>query len=448
MNQAFQEDLIALSLILNQEHTVSVGYSLAEIADAETASGICFPIALKTVYETVGKDSILAKGFYAPCEIRILHEPRTYCFKPFGEYIGFEFADTDGKRYAYFPFRRRDRDYKCYEKLEQVFDKPHEYFANISDNRRKAPDYSGFLDLFADRIMDRMKYIITFTGKKAMNDYIAVCQGFGAEDFQTYLPHLFRGEETRHIMHCSKKGLLIIYDDSIVPKLQIGTDSALAVEEISRIVKTKLIRDNGKKVIDPKYYFNERLPESLCERLELIYSLYYGKAPSKAELPSASLSALPESLSLFYQIMGRKLSSLDSPYRIVPLDQLDTSKELISFAVEEQDVCEYQIDIISGEVYYKSDSAFEKAPMSLDEFLIYISVVQGTGVMKEQAFLSKNDNFRPFFGHISVGDQNVYVNPKRKIIAFEHGEKILVMAHSSQALQKLEEQCGLELEYI
>ena len=101
-----------------------------------------------------------------------------------------------------------------------------------------------------------------------------------------------------------------------------------------------------------------------------------------------------------------------------------------------------------SEVYYKSDSAVEKAPMSLDEFLIYISVVQGTGVMKEQAFISKNDNFRPFFGHISVGDQNVYVNPKRKIIAFEHGEKILVMARSSQALQKLEEQCGLELEYI
>lgn len=446
MNQAFQEDLIALSLILNQDHTVSVGYSPAEIADAETASGICFPIALKTVYETVGKDSILAKGFYAPCEIRILHEPRTYCFKPFGEYIGFEFADTDGKRYAYYPFRRRDCDYKCYEKLERIYDKPHESFVNISDNRRKAPDYSGFLDLFADRIMDRMKYIITFTGKKAMNDYIAVCQGFGAEDFQTYLPHSFRGEETRHIMHCSKKGLLIIYDDSIVPKLQIGTDSASAVEEISRIVKTKLIRDNGKKVIDPKYYFNDTLPEAFCERMELIYSLYYGT--SSAELSDESLSVLPDHLAAFYRIMGKKPAFFDSSYRITPFDKLDTSKDFVIFAVEEQDVCEYQIDIISGEVYYKSDSAFEKAPMSLDEFLIYISVVQGTGVMHEQAFLSKNDNFRPFFGHISVGDKIVYINPKRKVIAFEYGEKILVMARSSQALQKLEEQCGLELEYI
>ena len=200
MNQAFQEDLIALSLILNQDHTVSVGYSPAEIADAETASGICFPIALKTVYETVGKDSILAKGFYAPCEIRILHEPRTYCFKPFGEYIGFEFADMDGKRYAYYPFRRRDCDYKCYEKLERIYDKPHEYFANISDERRKAPDYSGFLDFFANRIMERMKYIITFTSKKALKDYVTVCQSFGAQDFQTYLPYTFRGEETHHAM--------------------------------------------------------------------------------------------------------------------------------------------------------------------------------------------------------------------------------------------------------
>ena len=448
MNQAFKEDLIALLQLLHQDYEPSACYSHAEIADAETALGICFPAALKTVYETVGKDSILAKGFYTPCEIKVLHEPRTYCFKPSGEYIGFEFADTDGNRYAYYPFRRRDRDYKCYEKLERVYDKPHEYFANVSDSRRKTPDYSGFLDYFADRIMNRMKYIITFTGKKALHDYIAVCQSFGAEDFQTYLPHVSYGEETRHIMHCPQKGLLIVFDENSVPKLQIGTDSASAVEEISRIAKTKLIRNNGKKVIDPKYYFNEQLPEVFCERLELIYSLYYGKASGKAELPAAALSALPESLSFFYQMMGRKLSSLDSPYRIVPFDQLDTSKERVLFAAEEQGVCEYQIDMNSGEVYYKSDSACEKMTMSLDNFLIYISVIEGTGVMHEQAFLSKNDDFRPFFGCIPVGDQNVYINPKRKIIAFEYGEKTLVMARSSQALQMLEEQCGLELEYI
>ena len=446
MNQAFQEDLIALSLILNQDHTVSVGYSPAEIADAETASGICFPIALKTVYETVGKDSILAKGFYAPCEIRILHEPRTYCFKPFGEYIGFEFADTDGKRYAYYPIRRRDCDYKCYEKLERIYDKPHEYFANISDERRKAPDYSGFLDFFANRIMERMKYIITFTGKKALNDYVTVCQSFGAQDFQTYLPYTFRGEETHHIMHCTEKGVLIIFDDNSTPKLQIGTDSASAIEEISRIVKTKLIRDNGKKVIDPKYYFDGTLPEAFCERMELIYSLYYGT--SSAALSDESLSVLPGHLAAFYRIMGRKPSFFDSSYKIVPFDQLDTSKDFVIFAVEEQGVCEYQIDIKRGEVYYKSDSAFEKVSMSLDAFLIHISVIQGTGVMREQAFISKNDDFRQYFGSITVGDKNVYINPKRKVIAFEYGEKILVMARSSQALQKLEEQCGLELEYI
>ena len=75
-------------------------------------------------------------------------------------------------------------------------------------------------------------------------------------------------------------------------------------------------------------------------------------------------------------------------------------------------------------------------------------IILFAGVMHEQAFLSKNDDFRPFFGCIPVGDQNVYINPKRKIIAFEYGEKTLVMARSSQALQMLEEQCGLELEYI
>lgn len=447
MITAFHEDLIALLRILHPEDVCASGYSAADLAAAESACNAHFPAALKTVYETVGKDNILAEGFYAPSEIRVLHEPRTYRFKPCGEYVGYAFADHNGIQYAYYPFRRRDSDYKCYEKLERIFEKPHESFAHISDKRR-TPDYSGFLDYFADIVMDKMKYIITFTGKKAVQDYVTICQGFGAAEFKTYLPETSCGGPIRHMMHCAEKGLLIRFDDNSSPKLQIGSDSAAVIAEISRSVKTKRIRDNGKKVIDPKYYFQGPLPEGFAERLALIYTLYFGKPAAGAEIPAQLTAVLPESLALFYQIMGQKPSFFAAPYKITPCNLLDTSGAYADFAVEEQGVCAYQIDLKSGDVYYKSDASFEKVPMSLDAFLLYLSALQAAGVMPAQAFLAKDDAFKPFFGCMPVGDQEIYINPKRRIIAFAYGEKILAAARNAQALQKLEEQCGLAPEYI
>lgn len=426
--------------ILRVYHTEDVepnGYTVEELDAAEKRLGVKIPEILRIVYQVIAKDSDLASGFYPPEQLTVVHEPRKYNGELVGTYTGFIFAENGERKYAYFPDRRHDSDYAVYERLEYK-DGNGAFWGRSCPRNDKYPAYSDFLEFFAQNALYSMKNRITVSGK----NYRKIClEKSRMQEFECYLPFTFRGAEEMHIFYSQNPLMLAIFDERESPKLVIASDDTDGLAEIAGKQKIRWLQKDGKKIVDPKYFCTDTIPEDFEERLAMMYQILFGNTCKHMDTERWNL---PEELKVFYRIFGNKKAILDSQYGIVPIHELSANDGYFCFAEEEQGACAYLIKSETWEIFFNNEENLCKLNMTLADFILYLLAVQGTGICTAQGLIADNMENKQFFAEIILGDERVYINRKRKIIGFRYNEEsILIMAKTESAFWKLEEQCGI-----
>ncbi len=437
MKEKFRDDLMRILRIYYTKDAEPNGYTIEELDAAENRLGVEIPEILRIVYQVIAKDNSLALDFYPPERLMVVHEPRKYNGKLVGTYTGFIFAEDGERQYAYFPDRRRDSDYAVYERLEYR-DGNGAFWGRSCPRNDQYPAYSDFLEFFAQRALYAMKSLITVSGK----DYKKIClDKFHMQEFESYLPFIFRGTEEMHIFYSQNPPMLAIFDERESPKLVIASDDADGLAEIAGKQKIRWLQRDGKKIVDPKNFCTDTIPEDFEERLTMMYQILFGNISKHMDTEQWNL---PEELKTFYRFFGNKKAILDSQYKICPIHELSADDGYFSFAEEEQGAYAYLMKAETGEIFFKNEENLCKLNMTLADFILYLLAVQGTGICSVQGMIENNDENKRFFAEIVLGDERVYINRKRKIIGFQYSEEsILIMARTESAFWKLEEQCGI-----
>ena len=226
----------------------------------------------------------------------------------------------------------------------------------------------------------------------------------------------------------SSKRFLLACDDPEVLTEQLGSQ------------KYRFIKLNGRQMQDPRRYIKGDPPKCFIDKLLMIYNLLYGSEPQ-----TTSNGKLLEQ---FWNLFGRKKEFLSAEFDLYPL----SGDKRCIIAEDTRGALSWAVDKDLSKVYLSSNScAFIEQDMSVEELLIYISVVQSAALSKASSAAAGNDldRLRPYFFELSDnGCIKCFAAPDRKLLMLLEGDTLTIAGKTQRALDKLSADSGVEFSCI
>ena len=124
------------------------------------------------------------------------------------------------------------------------------------------------------------------------------------------------------------------------------------------------------------------------EKLELISKIYF-EQDSKNILNKDKIFSIekklnisiPEQLQEFYIMFGNKTDFLEYLYSIISPEKLEVKNDILTLAVENQGVCSYGLNVKNQKIVYFTDDYKEEINLDIEDFILYLLAMQGTGFL-------------------------------------------------------------------
>lgn len=193
------------------------------------------------------------------------------------------------------------------------------------------------------------------------------------------------------------------------------------------------------------------------EKLELINKLYFEEDNknilNKDKIFSIEKKlniSIPEPLQVFYIMFGNKTDFLQCMYSIISLEKLEVKNDILTLAVENQEVCSYGLNVKNQKIVYFTDDYKEEINLDIEDFILYLLAMQGTGFLEcvVQTDTSCLDILNKNFIKMSEIDGNycVYCYTD-KAIGFVSGNDIFLSAQDDEIVNDIEEKYGLQFDW-
>lgn len=220
--------------------------------------------------------------------------------------------------------------------------------------------------------------------------------------------------------------------------------------QVIHIVKISAIKQRG-VFMSKKLTFNEKL-----QIISEIYCEKYNRSFSKDEMATVEKNlqiTIPEPLREFYLIFGGNLGLLKCMYDIAAPRELYMENNILMIAKEYQNVCAYGINIDTQKPMYFDDSnnIVNTVNLDIEDFLIYLLAIQGTEYLpcigKTDAKFTIELEKHLFRISETDGEGSVFCN-KSGIIGVVVENDIFLSAKNDDCMEKLENESGLEIDYL
>jgi len=430
MEEKFINDLLLIGKIFYSDTYKLKGILKKDIDLAEKELDYKFNNYLRCIYLTIGNENKLTKS-------KELYFYDLSKFKKVSQYVR-------NKYLTGIEFLQKSSGYKSsfsqYESNGKIRD-----IIMWNDKRGEDPGIS----LFGDVKSELLYYVFT-SASSNMNNSIAVR---GSEKkvladlaekykFQKFESYVVRDDFEIQLYYSEEYKLFLSNISDIKNKIVISSNDKEIIKQITSSYKCEWLKEDGKKILNENHLCYESEITTSEEKFKAIYTVYYGEVPSLNYDPIFRLKEdvqqiIPEVMKYFYALFGKKQTIFSGTYRIPKLKELRSDDSKILIAEEEQGVCCYFYDLSDNAVYYSDDSIYEKMDSPLEDFLIYLLAVQGTGICSYQCMVDKSEDFRPFFRSFKVNETEIFVNKKRKILGFEYdSENVCIVSKKEADLQK------------
>ena len=195
------------------------------------------------------------------------------------------------------------------------------------------------------------------------------------------------------------------------------------------------------------------------EKLHLIKNIYFEKdcqtfsEDEIAYVEEKLQFTMPLALKKFYLIFGADYDFLKCMYDIATPKELYIENNILMIAREYQNVCGYGIDINTQRpIYFDiSNSIIQTVEQDIEDFLLYLLAVQGTQFFPcvGKVNLELAEKLEKNLVRISKADgEGCVFCDKKSIIAFAAGNELFITAKDDECMEKLENECGLEVDYL
>lgn len=257
------------------------------------------------------------------------------------------------------------------------------------------------------------------------------------------------GNEYYTAFYDENKKILALFDYDEVNRLLLACDNREALSEAAKSHQFVWKRQNGKKVHNPSKFVKGECPASFEEKLEMIRSA----VPYARKVKYKSIdNGLPESLNYFYNCFSKTEDFFNSDMEIVPMNDIDKSKEWIYFSYENQGVFGLALKNGTSDVYITyDDKEYSKLNDSLEEVLIFAACHNAMALMEVVCEADKNDieDLTPFFFELSHTESSrCFVNPTRKILMIYDRDSLFLSARTDWYMNTLEDDSGVAFDYL
>lgn len=198
---------------------------------------------------------------------------------------------------------------------------------------------------------------------------------------------------------------------------------------------------------------------SFDEKLQIVSEIYFencNQSFSKDDfriIENDLKITIPLALRKFYLMFGGKEDLLKCMYNIVLPRELYIENNILMIAKEYQNVCFYGISIDTQEpIYFDINNGItEPINLGIEDFLLYMLAIQGTEFFSCVGKVSAKfaiDLEKYLFKISDSNGEKVVFCSKDGVIGVVVGSEIFISAKSDDRMEKLENDSGLELDYL
>lgn len=192
------------------------------------------------------------------------------------------------------------------------------------------------------------------------------------------------------------------------------------------------------------------------EKLNMINKLYFNE--NYQELNTNNLTQiennlkinLPRQLKEFYMIFSKKEEFLKIINNILLPNKLYIENNILVLVEENQNICSYGIEIKSHKIFYLSNNFKEELEFDIEDFLIYILALQGTGYLDCVGELESNfiDIVKQNFIKITKTEEKGAVYCNKDAILVNTGNNIFICTKDDKTMEQIENKYNLLIDYL
>lgn len=438
----FETDLnILTELLLNQKKS-SLGYSEDDILEVEHDLDLVFSSAIRYMYKKIGNESRFTQGkidrIYDLSEIKrieFIWQGTLYC--------GIEFAKNKNKL-VYFgdiPYQK--------DKQNDII----QY--RMTNDWMWSPFNSATSELFyilASNVRDNMNFVLSIKESDAVEVLQSLTKFCDLKEFQFFREEIASSVLDIKIFYSLENGILVICDSDAKNKITVSANDISRIKSLKSIYKSSWVKKGEEKINAKKRICNKALPTSFEEKLSTICNIAFNVKKKKQiidKLSSEIQSLIPIEMISFYEIIASHDKILFGAYKLIEPESLMLTNGKVLFAEEEQGVCKYLVDFKEKSVYYVDAYTCVKEEITLTDFLLYITLLQGTASANTQGIVSKEENLEIYFDRFQVNSINVYFSLKLGIIGYDYNnESICLLSRNVRNMKKFELDSGIIIQYF
>lgn len=240
--------------------------------------------------------------------------------------------------------------------------------------------------------------------------------------------------------------MLAFFNNDSSPKLLLGCDDYDALSAVMQSQKCTLRKKDGYRVQNPAKYVKGEPPMNFSQKMDMISQVNFPKIARK----DVTHPELPESLQYLHEIYSKKKAFFDSDMHVVKItDYGDEPYQVI--ADENQYGFSFAIKCGTKDVYITYDGeTYEPYEASLEDVLLYISCVQGMGLLAVNCIADpvELDRLRPYFFEVCRNDQfQCFVCPDRRMLMIYEDNMLSIAGKTDRYIHVLEEDSGVEFSF-
>ncbi len=197
---------------------------------------------------------------------------------------------------------------------------------------------------------------------------------------------------------------------------------------------------------NPSKYVKGEPPVTFQQKMDQVSQVNFPKIVRK----DVGNPELPESLRYLHEIYSKKKAFFDSDMHVMKIaDYDDAPYQMI--ADENQYGFSFAIKSGTEDVYITYDGeSYETYGASLEDVLLYISCVQGMGLLAVNCIAdpAELDRLRPYFFEVCKNEKfQCFVCPDRRMLMIYEEDMLCIAGKTDRYMQVLEEDSGVEFSY-